>query len=243
LVSFAEKSVKSKSAADLVFHLDYIGTGMMATPELSLLEAKKEIAKFGNITSKMSKFTRGLLFEQSAKVKKEIHERIAKYEDITDRVEVEVAQYLNKISEGELSEETSARIRGMNSIVNDLERIGDIYFQISKAIERKNEEKIWFSPEERNNLKEMLDLVDAAFEIMIHNLNAHHTAVTLEKATLAEERINNKRDELKIQYFENISNNKEYNIKGGMVYNDIFSSLEKVGDHIINVSEAVIGRI
>ncbi len=243
LVAFAEKSVKSKSAADLVFHLDYIGTGMMATPELSLLEAKKEIAKFGNITSKMSKFTRGLLFEQSAKVKKEIHERIAKYEDITDRVEIEVAQYLNKISEGELSEETSARIRGMNSIVNDLERIGDIYFQISKSIERKNEEKIWFSPEERNNLKEMLNLVDAAFEIMIHNLNAHHTDVTLEKATLAEERINNKRDELKIQYFENISNNKEYNIKGGMVYNDIFSSLEKVGDHIINVSEAVIGRI
>lgn len=243
LVSFAEKSVKSKSAADLVFHLDYIGTGLMATPELSLLEAKKEIAKFGNITSKMSKFTRSLLFEQSSKVKMDIHERIEKYEDITDRVEIEVAQYLNKISEGELSEETSARIRGMNSIVSDLERIGDIYFQISKAIERKNEEKIWFSPEERNSLKEMLDLVDEAFEIMTDNLNAHHSEVTLEKATLAEERINKKRDELKENYFQNISNNKEYNIKGGMVYNDVFSSLEKVGDHIINVSEAVIGRI
>ena len=138
LVRLAEKTVKSKGAADLVFHLDYIGTGMMATPELSLLEAKKEIAKFGGITSLMSKFTRSLLYEKSLKVKGEIHERIAKYEDITDRVEVEVANYLNKISEGELSPETSSRIRGMNSIVNDLERIGDIYFQISKAIERKN---------------------------------------------------------------------------------------------------------
>ena len=138
LVRLAEKTVKSKGAADLVFHLDYIGTGMMATPELSLLEAKKEIAKFGGITSRMSKFTRSLLYEKSLKVKGEIHERIAKYEDITDRVEVEVANYLNKISEGELSPETSSRIRGMNSIVNDLERIGDIYFQISKAIERKN---------------------------------------------------------------------------------------------------------
>ena len=243
LVRLAEKTVKSKGAADLVFHLDYIGTGMMATPELSLLEAKKEIAKFGGITSKMSKFSRSLLYEKSPKVKKEIHEKISKYEDITDRVEIEVANYLNKISEGELSPETSARIRGMNSIVNDLERIGDIYFQISKAIERKNEEKIWFSPEERNNLKMMLDLVDDAFVIMNENLNAHHDEVTLEKASVAEERINMKRDELKKQYFENISNNQDYNIKGGMVYNDIFSALEKVGDHIINVSEAIVGRI
>lgn len=243
LVRLAEKTVKSKGAADLVFHLDYIGTGLMATPELSLLEAKKEIAKFGGITSRMSKFSRSLLYEKNPKVKKEIHDRIAKYEDITDRVEIEVANYLNKISEGELSTQTSARIRGMNSIVNDLERIGDIYFQISKSIERKNEEKIWFSPEERNNLKMMLDLVDDAFVVMNENLNAHHDSVTLEKASVAEERINTKRDELKKQYFENISNNHEYNIKGGMIYNDIFSALEKVGDHIINVSEAIVGRI
>ena len=89
----------------------------------------------------------------------------------------------------------------------------------------------------------MLDLVDEAFDIMIENLNSHHDEVTLESASVAEERINTKRDELKKEYFENISNNQEYNIKGGMIYNDIFSSLEKVGDHIINVSEAIIGRI
>lgn len=243
LVRIAEKTVKSRGAADEVFHLDYIGTGIMATPELSLLEAKKEVHKFGELTSRMSKFTRSLLYEQNAKEQKLIHEKIQKYEDITDRMEIEVANYLNKISEGELSEETAKRIRSMNSIANDLERIGDIFYQMTKSMERKDELRIWFTPEQRNSLAEMFDLVDAAFEIMLENLSAHHDGVLIDKAVVAERKINEKRDELRAEYLENISDNKEYNIKGGMVYNDMFSSLEKVGDHIINVSEAVVGQI
>lgn len=243
LVRMAERMVKSKGAADEVFHLDYIGTGIMATPELSLLEAKKEIAKFGALTSKMSLFTRELLNEKAPKKQKAILEKIAKYEDITDRVEIEVANYLNKISEGGLSEETAGRIRGMNSIVNDLERIGDIYYQMSKSIERKDEQKIWFTPEQRTSLGELFDLVDKAFEIMIQNLNDHHDGVLLDPAQTAETRINDKRNTLRKEYFKSISDNKEHNLKGGLVYNDMFSSLEKVGDHIINVSEAVVGKI
>lgn len=243
LVKIAEKTVKSRGAADMAFHLDYIGTGIMATPDLSLLEAKKEIAKFGEITSRMSKFTRSLLYEKNDKIVKSLQEKIAKYEEITDRVEVEVALYLNKISEGELSEQTAARIRGMNSIVNDLERIGDIYYQISKTIERKNEEKAWFTPEQRNKLGEMFDLVDAAFKIMCENLVAHHDAVILDSAKVAERRINEFRDELRKEYLEGLSDHTEINFRAGMIYSEIFSSLEKVGDHIINVSEAVVGEI
>jgi phosphate:Na+ symporter len=243
LVRIAERTVKSRGAADEVFHLDYIGTGIMATPDLSLLEAKKEIAKFGEITSKMSTFTRALLYENNQKVKKELFEKIAKYEDITDRVEIEVANYLNKISEFELSPETASRIRGMNSIVNDLERIGDIFYQMSKSFEAKDEQKIWFTQEQRNSLTELFDLIDDAFSIMIRNLNAHHDGVLIQSAIEAEKRINDKRNELRKEYLENISDNQEYNIKGGMIYNDLFSSLEKVGDHIINVSEAIVGQI
>lgn len=243
LVRIAERTVKSRGAADEAFHLDYIGTGIMATPDLSLLEAKKEIAKFGEITSRMSKFTRTLLYEKNEKKVKNLQEKIAKYEEITDRVEVEVALYLNKISEGELSEQTAARIRGMNSIVNDLERIGDIYYQISKTIERKNEEKAWFTPEQRNKLGEMFDLVDDAFTIMCDNLVAHHDGVVLDKAKSAEKRINEFRDELRKEYLEGLSDNTEINFRAGMIYSEIFSSLEKVGDHIINVSEAVVGKI
>lgn len=243
LVRIAERTVKSKGAQDEEFHLDYIGSGYMSTPDLSLLEAKKEIAKFGELTSRMSKFSRSLLFEKSKKKQKKLYERISKYEEITDRVEIEVANYLNKISEGELSEETAIRIRGMNSIVNDLERIGDIYFQISKTLERKSEEKIWFTPEQRNNLGEMFDLVDKAFETMINNLNQNSGNVTLDKARDIEQEINQKRDELRKDYLDNLRKSDELHLRGGLIYNDIFASLEKVGDHIINVSEGVVGKV
>ncbi len=243
LVRIAERTVKSKGAEDETFHLDYIGAGILSTPELSLLEAKKEIAKFGEITSRMSSLTKDLLYEKNDKRKKKLFEKIAKYEEITDRVEIEVANYLIKLSEGGLSEETAARIRAMNSTVNDLERIGDVFFQMSKSIERKDEQKIWFDPDQRNNLGKMFDLVDEAFKIMISNLNASSDSVIIDPAEEVEMRINKMRNKLRKKYIRDLSDDKDFNMKGGLVYFDLFSSLEKVGDHIINVSEAVVGRI
>lgn len=243
LVRVAEKTVKSKGGHDEEFHLDYIGAGYMSTPDLSLLEAKKEIAKFGELTSRMSKFSRDLLFEKSRKNQKKLIDRIAKYEEITDRVEVEVATYLSKISEGELSVETAIRIRGMNSIVNDLERIGDIFYQISKGLERKAEAKIWFTPHQRNRLSELFELVDKAFVIMCENLKKHSAEVKLDKAIEIEELINEKRDQIRMEYLDALSKDEEVHMKGGIIYNDIFASLEKVGDHIINVSEGIVGKV
>ncbi|WP_242494584.1 Na/Pi cotransporter family protein [Brumimicrobium glaciale] len=243
LVRIAERTVKSKGGHDEEFHLDYIGAGYMSTPDLSLLEAKKEIAKFGELTGRMSKFSRDLLFEKSRKKQKLLIDRIAKYEEITDRVEVEVANYLSKISEGELSIDTAIRIRGMNSIVNDLERIGDIFYQVSKGLERKSEAKIWFTPHQRERLAEMFDLVDEAFVIMSENLKKHSAEVNLIAANEVEERINNKRDEIRSEYLDALSKDDEVHMKGGIIYNDIFASLEKVGDHIINVSEGIVGKV
>ncbi len=242
LVRMAEKTVKSKGAADEEFHLDYIGSGIMGTPDLSIFEAKKEVAKFGELTSRMSRFAQELLTEQNKKVKSKLHEKMAKYEEITDRVEIEVATYLAKVSEGEMSEETAEQVRSMNSIVNDLERIGDIFYQISKAIERKDEHKIWFIPEQRDSLMEMFTFVDDAFAIMIENLNADWSGVSLEKANQAEHTINKKRDEMRDEHLENVGNT-DFNMESGMIFNNLFSSCEKVGDHIINVSEAIKGKI
>lgn len=242
LVRMAENTVKSKGGADEEFHLDYIGSGMMGTPDLSIFEAKKEVAKFGELTSRMSGFTQDLLTQQNKKIKTKLHEKIAKYEEITDRVEIEVATYLAKVSEGEMSEETAEDVRSMNSIVNDLERIGDIYYQMSKAIERKDELKIWFIPEQRDSLLEMFELVDKAFSIMVDNLNADWKGVAIGPANEAEYAINKKRDEMRAEHLENMGNS-EFNMESGMIFNNLFSSCEKVGDHIINVTEAIKGKI
>jgi phosphate:Na+ symporter len=234
--------VKSKGDEEEGYHLEYIGAGMMGTPELSILEAKKEVAKFGLITKKMFGFVKELLFEKDQKKAKKLLERINHYEEITDRIEVEVADYLLKISEGELSEKGSLRMRSMLSIVGDLERVGDILYQMSKNFERKIKEKSWFTPDQRENLKEMFDLLDASFEIMMANLNGNYENCSLDKAREIEQRLNKLRNQLRKSHLKSMENG-EYNIKSGMIYSDLFSSCEKVGDHLINVSEAVKGEI
>lgn len=242
LVRLAERSVRSKGENDEEFKLDYITGGVVDAPEVAILESKKEVAKFGRITSKMSGFLRTLLNEQDKKVRNKMFKKLAKYEEITDRVEIEIANFLEKITANQMTPEASMRVRSMLSITNDLERIGDIFYQMSKTIERKDDEKLYFLPDQRNNLNEMLDLVDKAFEKMNENLNAEYGNIDTEEARKAEVEINEYRNKLRHQYLENVQSG-EYNIQGGMVYNDLFSSLEKVGDHVINVSEAVEGTV
>jgi phosphate:Na+ symporter len=242
MVKLAERSVKSKGDADEEFKLDYITAGIVDVPEVAILEAQKEVAKFGKITARMSEFMRILLNDQDKKTRMKMFKKMQKYEEITDRVEVEIAQYLEKMSTNELTASTSTKIRSMLSITNDLERIGDIFFQMSKTIERKDDQKIYFLPDQRENLNGMLDLVDKAFSVMNDNLDAGYGHITSQKALEAEREINGMRNILRKSYLENVQTG-EYNITGGMMYNDIFSSCEKVGDHIINVSEAVEGQI
>jgi phosphate:Na+ symporter len=227
---------------DEEYHLDFIGAGIMGTADLSLSEAKKEIAKFGELTSRMSEFTQELFTEQNKKTKIKLHEKIAKYEEITDRIEIEVATYLSKVSEGEMSEETAENVRSMNSIANDLERIGDIFYQMSKTIEKKDENKIWFLPEQRVALIQLFSLVDQAFKIMIQNLNADWKSVSISKANEIEMAINKKRDEMREAHLSNMGS-IDFSMEKGMIYNDLFASCEKIGDHIINVSEAITGKI
>lgn len=241
IVNLSSKLVRRKNEAD-EFHLEYIQTGVMTTPELGILEAQKEVAKYGSITSRMSDFTRKLLLESDPKEKQKLLLKIEKYETITDRIEIEIGNYLSKISEEDLSDLSSRHVRSMLSINNDLERIGDIFFQMSKSIERKDSDRIWFTPDQRNNLITLFDLIDDAFTVMNENLEKEFLKADLTKAIECENKINQRRNELRSQHLENVEK-QEYNVKSGMIYSDLFSSLEKIGDHIINVSEATAGKM
>ena len=242
LVKIAERSVSSKGEADEEFKLDYISAAGIALPEVAILEAKKEVAKFGHVTTRMNDFVKTLINDQDKKKRNKMFNKLKKYEEITDRVEVEVANYLDKLSIQEISQEASSQIRSMLSITNDLERIGDIYYQMSKTIERKDEEKIYFLPEQRENLNKMLVLLEKAFTEMNTNLSSEYGHISVENSKKFEREINQLRNELRKSYLENAEKG-EYKFQPGIMYNNLFSSCEKVGDHIINVTEAVAGKI
>lgn len=233
------KLVPTRSDDDEVFQLGYIKAGMLSTPEITIIEAKKEVARFGKITSRMSGFLQRLLVEADKKKKEYLYNKIERYEDITDRVEVELTNYLTLTSKNDLTDSTSRKVRSMMAIASYLERIGDVFYQMSITLQRKEKEKIWFSPEQRQNLQKMLLLIDEAFEIMVANLNASSEDISIIEAFKKEEAIDNMRDELRAQHFQNIER-KEYNIKSGIIYSDLFYSCEKVGDHIINITEALV---
>lgn len=240
LVRLAERTVRSRGEADEEFHLDYIGGPLGSTAELCVLEAKKEVAKFGKTTAKMNKFVANYLNTSERKVKNKMIGKLEKYEEITDRVEIEITEYLGKTATLEMSDEASRRMRSMLNIATDLERIGDIFYQIGKTLEKKDNDKIYFTPEQRLGLNRMIDVVGEAFEVMNDNLNAEYGTITLERAHDKERKINHLRDELRQAHIENIETGS--NLNNALIYSNMFSSLEKVGDHIINVSEQVVGR-
>ena len=237
------RMVPSRTDADEEYRLKYIDDPVMAlSPELSLLEARKEIIKFGRLTASMSGMLKQLLVTTDDKERAALLKRVEHYEGITDRVEVEISKYLTRTSAEAKDEAVSERIRGMLSIISDLERIGDIFFQMSRSLDRKHNERLWFSPEQRTNLLELVALVDKAFAVMQRNLEAEDGNVAIDEAVEVEQHINNMRDQLRRVHLKSIEAG-DYNVKSGLVYNDLFSSCEKVGDHLINVSEALVGEV
>ena len=235
------KMQPSKGEIDEEFHLEHIGIGPMQTTELSILEANKEVVKFGMITTKLFGFISKLLKEKDGKKFRALMVRIQKYEDITDRMEVEIADYLAKASQGELSEAASIKVRSMISIINDMERIGDICYQMSISIERKKEQSIEFNDELNTGIQEMILEVNNAIEIMNQNINSSYSQVSLSEATDAEIVINKLRNKLRKRYLQKIEKG-EVKIQTAMIYNNLIHAFEKVGDHIFNVTEAIMGE-
>ena len=193
---------------------------------------------FAKRTKKMFSIVEELFIETNNKKFKKKFARITKYEEISDTMEVEIATYLTKISEGELSKIGSKRIKAMFKIIDDMESVADSCNNIAKAIYRKKEQKIWFTAKLRDNVLEMFGLVEKSVEIMYNNLEDDYTNLDIKKAVDIEKKINEKRDKLKKDHLENIEK-KEYKYQAGVIYNDLFSEAEKLADYVINVSEAM----
>lgn len=234
--------VPTRSELDEEYRLEYLDADIPLTPELSLLEARKEIGRFARITHEMLGMVRDLLTVKDTAQRDHLMQRLAKYEQITDRIEVEIGKYLTKTSTEVRSEELSGQVQGMLAMIGDLERVGDIFFQMSKSMERKLDERLWFTPEQRTQLQDMLGLLENAFNVMHRNLGADPDEISLDEAVEAEQMINGKRDQLRRIHLKSIESG-DYNVKSGLIYNDLFSSIEKVGDHVINVSEALAGEM
>lgn len=242
LVDAAIWSVPEVEGDEDDMKLKFIHSGLR-TPELATVELQKETVRFGEITSRMSEFTKKLINTTDDKKQRKLLKKLNKYEKITDKLEIEITEYITNISNLEITPTTSLRLRSILNICNDLERIGDIYYQISKTIEQKIENKTYFTPQQRNNLNEMCDKIDEAFKLMVVNLNTpEYDKVSKQNALNIESEINDLRDRYRKENLARIGE-KGYNVKSAMTYNNIYSSLEKVGDHIINVTEAIVGEI
>lgn len=239
IAKIATRMVPSNDDEDEEFKLMYINTGLLSTSELSILQARKEIAVFGKRVEKMFKNIQILLTELKPKKYDKLLAKVAKHEQITDDMEEEIASYITIISEGELSHEGSLRVRAMLKIIDDLESIGDICYQMSKTIDNKNQLKVVFSQEQIDNLHMLFDYVKESLIIMNEHLEIDTKLIDINKASLIEKKINTVRNQLRQQNVEDLKE-KKYKYKVGSYYSDIFSLSEKIGDYAINVTEALV---
>ena len=221
-----------------VFRLKYISAGPLATPELSVEQAFNEIIHFANISKNGANYAKEAINNADTNMFEELRAKLVKYEEISDRVEYEIATFLNGVSVAEISESTSIKIKSMYKIVGELESLGDSGETISRILSRKNAHNKKFDANDIKNLNEMADAVIAAYDVMIDNLNAAHKGelTNITNAYNAEERLNTLRNTLRDAVIEDIDNDGK-NYQATVYFMDIINAFERMGDFIINVSQ------
>ena len=231
----------SKKKEEEVFRLKYISAGPLATPELATEQALREIIHFAEISRNGLGYARSAINTSDPDEFEEYRAKLVKYEEIADRIDYEIAAFLNAVSTDEISVATSYKIKAMYKIIGELESLGDSGETISRILSRRNVHKKVFDAETLKKLNSMVDLVDKAYEAMIDNLKAAD-AGTLEhisNANAAEDRINNQRNYLRDEEIESIESGSR-NYHTSVYYMDIVNELEKMGDFIINISQDLL---
>ena len=221
-----------------VFKLKYISAGPLATPELSVEQAFNEVIHFAQISKNGAKYAQEAINETDNNKLNTLKEKLVKYEEISDRIEFEIATFLNAVSAEEISESTSMKIKAMYKIIGELESLGDSGESISRILSRKNIHKKEFDAESIKNLNIMAEAVNDAYDAMITNLNAAHKGELAEisNAYNAEERLNNLRNDFRDAMIEDLDNNST-NYQTSIYYIDIINAYEQMGDFMINISQ------
>lgn len=245
-VGLIEKTVcfliKGKKDEDEEYRLRYITGGMLSTAELSILQARKEITLFAERTGRMLDMVKALFYEKNEDAFLKTYSRVEKYESISDRMEIEIANYLTCVAEGRLSSEGKEEIRIMLRAVSEIESIADSCNNMARSIKRRNEFKSIFTDEQNHNVDQMLALTEKALHRMIEILNKSELVRDdVNPSYNIENEINNYRNQLKIHNVEDI-NNKKYQYQDGVYYMDIIGEAEKLGDYVLNVVQAVIEK-
>ena len=244
-VSLIEKTVCTlikPKVEDEEYRLRYITGGMLSTAELSILQAHKEISLFAERTARMFNMVKELFYEKNEETFLKTYSRIEKYENISDRMEIEIANYLTEVSEGRLSSESKEEIRIMLRAVSEIESIADSCNNLARSIKRRNEFKSEFTEEQNKHLDHMFELVSGALSrmnVILHKPELVHDDIN--PSYNIENEINNYRNQLKSRNIEDI-NNKLYQYQDGVYYMDMVSESEKLGDYVLNVVQAVIEK-
>ena len=238
LVCWIIKPRKSETEED--FRLRFIQAGIMKTPELSVLEASKEIQSFAERLQRMFGMVRELLHttEDSKFVK--LYSRIEKYESISDNMEIEIAKYLDQVSNAHLSDETKEKVRSMLREISELESIGDSCFNIARTMNRRMSAKEDFTESQYNHIEQMFELTDDALTQMNNLLVGHKHENDINHSFNIENEMNNYRDQLSTQNIHDVNEHK-YTYAIGTMYMDIIQECEKLGDYVVNVVEARMG--
>ncbi len=222
------------------FRLKFIRGGLMKTPEISVLQAQKEIAVFGERMMKMSHMVKDLYSIADEAEFKKLFDRIQKYEQISDNMENEIGKYLGQVGDAHLSDETKEKIRAMLRQIGELESIGDAGYNMARVIRRKHEAKLEFTEQQEDGIKKMFALAQEAGARMLEMLNGRREDFDFGPSEEIESRINQCRDELKDENLRNVDTHV-YSYDSGSIYMDLINEAEKAGDYIINVVEARLG--
>ena len=230
--------IKPKKQADEdEFRLRFIQSGIMKTPELSVLEAQKEITSFAERIQRMFGMVRSLLEEKDEKEFLKTYTRIEKYEGISDNMEVEIANYLNEVSDSHLSDDTKAKIRAMLREISEIESIGDSCYNMARTINRRFTSKEDFTAQQYDHIHQMFNLTNNALEQMNYMFNHSRETVDVNKSFNIENEINNFRNQLKNENINDV-NSHTYTYTIGTMYMDLIQECEKLGDYVVNVVEA-----